>query len=194
MIRRVPVLLSFDVEPDEIEVGVDAPPWLGFERLLERVKPLRDDLAVATGRPVRFDWFLRMDPQIAEAYGSAAWVVDRFGADLARLRSEGDLVGLHPHALRPSGTAGPVAGRPWRPRLGRSLPGGVIRDLRVCLRRAVPGSAVRRPLHVGAIAAVRRRARGAVRPDRRTGCRSGRLAPPRAGRDRRIARDAPGPA
>ena len=106
MTRPVPVLLCFDVEPDEIEVGADATPWLGFERLLERVKPLRDDLAEATGRPVRFDWFLRMDPQIAEAYGTAGWVVDRFGADLARLRSEGDLIGLHPHALRPTATAG----------------------------------------------------------------------------------------
>ena len=99
MQEPVPVVLCFDVEPDEIDV-LPTTPWLGFERLLERVGPWRENLAAATGRPVRFNWFLRMDPQIADVYGSATWVVDRYGADIDRLRSDGDLIGLHPHALR----------------------------------------------------------------------------------------------
>jgi hypothetical protein len=104
--RPIPVLLCFDVEPDDIEVATDAPPWVGFERLLELAARWRDELAEATGRPVRFDWFLRMDPQVAEAHGSPGWVVERYGPAIERLRAEGDLVGLHPHALRPTGTPG----------------------------------------------------------------------------------------
>lgn len=96
----IPFVFCFDVEPDQFDVGPGARPWLGFERLLERVGTWRDEFAAATDRPVRFNWFLRMDPQIAEAYGSPAWVVDRYGRDIERLRSAGDLIGLHPHALR----------------------------------------------------------------------------------------------
>ncbi len=100
MQEPIPFVMCFDVEPDEIDVRPGARPWLGFERLLERAAQWRDELTAATGRPVRFNWFLRMDPQIAEAYGSPAWVVDRYGRDIERLRSAGDLIGLHPHALR----------------------------------------------------------------------------------------------
>ena len=102
MTDPIPVILCFDVEPDDIEVATDAPPWVGFERLLELAPRWREQLAGATGRPVRFDWFLRMDPQIAEAYGSSSWVVDRYGRDIEGLRAAGDLIGLHPHMLRPT--------------------------------------------------------------------------------------------
>jgi hypothetical protein len=100
MQEPIPVVLCFDIEPDDIDVRPGAHPWLGFERLLERIGPWRDGLAEATGRPVRFNWFLRMDPQVADIYGSATWAVDRYKTELERLRSDGDLIGLHPHALR----------------------------------------------------------------------------------------------
>jgi hypothetical protein len=100
MQEPIPVVFCFDVEPDDIDVGRGAQPWLGFERLLDRSGPWRNGLAEATGRPVRFNWFLRMDPQIADVYGSASWVVDRYRTEIDTLRAAGDLIGLHPHALR----------------------------------------------------------------------------------------------
>jgi hypothetical protein len=100
MQEPIPVVLCFDVEPDDIDVRPGAKPWLGFERLLERVRPWRDGLAEATGRPVHFNWFLRIDPQVADIYGSATWAVERYRTEIERLRSDGDGIGLHPHALR----------------------------------------------------------------------------------------------
>lgn len=93
-------MLCFDVEPDETNVRPGARPWLGFERLRERVGTLRDELAAATGRPVQFNWFLRMDPQIAETHGSAAWFIDHYDREIDHIRTAGDLIGLHPHAWR----------------------------------------------------------------------------------------------
>ena len=48
----------------------------------------------------RFCWFLRMDPQVKLLHGSAAWVVERYGVQIERLRRAGDEVGLHTHAWR----------------------------------------------------------------------------------------------
>ncbi|MFL5674650.1 MAG: hypothetical protein ACJ779_06570 [Chloroflexota bacterium] len=106
MTPPIPTILCFDVEPDDIEVPTGAPPWAGFERLVERADAWRERLTIATRRPVRFSWFLRMDPQIAEAYGTPGWVVDRYGGQLDRLRAAGDVIGLHPHALRLTATPG----------------------------------------------------------------------------------------
>jgi hypothetical protein len=49
---------------------------------------------------VNFTWFLRMDPQIAEVYGSTTWVAQEYGTELEQLAAKGDELGLHPHALR----------------------------------------------------------------------------------------------
>lgn len=106
MQEPVPFVLCFDVEPDEIEVSPGARPWLGFERMVERSKEWREAFAAATGRPVRFGWYLRMDPQIAQTHGSACWAVDRYGAVLDRLRAQGDVIGLHPHDWRWSPSPG----------------------------------------------------------------------------------------
>ena len=96
-----PVLICIDVEPDVREVDVDArADWEGFEesfRLFERLRPRAE---AAAGAAARFNWFLRMDPQVALAYGSAGWAAERYGARLERLRGAGDEIGLHTHAWR----------------------------------------------------------------------------------------------
>jgi hypothetical protein len=97
----IPTALVVDVEPDDVAPTQRATgPWLGFEAWVERVKPLRERLERATGRAVHFSWFLRMDPQVKEIYGDAAWAADAYGRQIEALRSAGDELALHPHAWR----------------------------------------------------------------------------------------------
>ena len=98
---EVPVVLCIDVEPDPRQVDRrEARPWLGFERLLELLPALRRRLSDATGAPAAFTWFLRMDPQVAETWDSAAWVAEAHGDALAELAADGDELGLHTHLWR----------------------------------------------------------------------------------------------
>jgi hypothetical protein len=102
-----PLLLCIDIEPDPRLVERDNPaPWLGFERFVAELPALRDRLKAAGGRAPRFTWFLRMDPQIADTWGSAAWVNQEYGEALAALAQEGDELGLHTHTWRWDGSAG----------------------------------------------------------------------------------------
>ncbi len=99
--RADPRVICVDVEPDEIDVPLrERRPWIGFELMQPLMTRLRTSLAAATGRPVRFAWFLRMDPQIEVAYGSPTWGVDRYRAQIDDLLAAGDAIGIHPHAWR----------------------------------------------------------------------------------------------
>jgi len=94
-------VLAIDVEPDDPEFRPGSlAPWLGFEACVELAFELRTMLAKATSSDVRLTWFLRLDPQIAYGYGSAAWAVDRYANLIGQLRSAGDVIGVHPHAWR----------------------------------------------------------------------------------------------
>jgi hypothetical protein len=66
---------------------------------------LRPRLEQATGREVRYNWFCRMDPEVAEVYGEAAWAARRYAEDLHDVSRRGDEVGLHTHARRWEGGA-----------------------------------------------------------------------------------------
>src|SRR5262249_54485947 len=99
--RRDPidVVVCLDVEPDLRLVSGDEPtPWRGFERYVERLPQLRRRLSAITGSPAAFNWFVRMDLQIAETWGSAAWAADAYAGTLAELAREGDEIGVHVHA------------------------------------------------------------------------------------------------
>jgi hypothetical protein len=97
----VPIVLCIDVEPDARLVDRDRPTdWHGFELFLAELPRTRDRLAAATGTAPRFTWFLRMDAQVAETWGSPGWVVDRYGEELSALERAGDELGLHPHVWR----------------------------------------------------------------------------------------------
>src|SRR5437764_7628522 len=101
MRRRRPVVLCVDVEPDARTFDpADPPPWNGFERFLERLPPLRQHLEQITDAPVRVTWFLRMDPQVEQTWGSPEWVVDAYGSALDELWEGGDELGLHTHTWR----------------------------------------------------------------------------------------------
>ena len=104
---KIPVIMCIDVEPDARQIDAhDRSDWAGFVRAYQFFNQLRPKLESATGSPVRFSWFLRMDPQIEYAYGSPSWVVARYPEIFRELDSAGDELGLHTHAWRwddPSG-------------------------------------------------------------------------------------------
>ena len=96
----IPVIFCVDVEPDPRLVNHDAPePWVGYEITQRYLRELRPRIEAVTGAPVHYSWFLRIDAQI-EPYGSATWVVDRYGAHMEEIQRAGDEIGVHPHAYR----------------------------------------------------------------------------------------------
>jgi peptidoglycan/xylan/chitin deacetylase (PgdA/CDA1 family) len=101
MDRRIPVLICIDAEPDARDVclrgRVD---WHGFEQTCGLFSEYRPQAERATGGPARFNWFLRMDPQIAAAYGSPGWAASHYAAEFSRLFAAGDELGLHTHPWR----------------------------------------------------------------------------------------------
>jgi hypothetical protein len=103
----LPIVLCIDVEPDSrTPAGAEAGPWIGFEVFAERAPKLRSRLEAVTGRPANFTWFLRMDPQVEQFWGSASWVHDAYGRALNGFAAEGDDLGLHTHTWRWDDTGG----------------------------------------------------------------------------------------
>lgn len=104
---RKPFVLTIDVEPDDrVPDQAAAGDWAGLDVCVGWLEELRPLLAERTGRPVRFNWFLRADPQVAGVYGSADWVFRHHGPTLRRLAAAGDGIGLHVHAWRHRPEAG----------------------------------------------------------------------------------------
>ncbi|MEP7360057.1 MAG: hypothetical protein ABI744_00625 [Chloroflexota bacterium] len=103
----IPVVLAVDVEPDPGGgTWRDRQPWVGFEHWLEFAPRLRERLERASGAPVRFAWYVRCDPQIADVYGDAAWAADHYAGEFDALRAAGDELAIHPHAWRWDSAAG----------------------------------------------------------------------------------------
>jgi hypothetical protein len=105
--------MCIDVEPDDRQVGGDGPQhWPAFEEMAARLETLRGRLSAASGSPVAFTWFLRMDSQVEEAWGSSTWVVERYGTLLGELEARGDELGVHAHPWRRNGAGWIVDYRP----------------------------------------------------------------------------------
>jgi hypothetical protein len=99
--KRIPIIICIDVEPDDRSISPDVKQeWRGFEETYEFFMRLRPRLEAATGSPVRFSWFFRMDPQIARVYDSPSWVAGRYDRLIQHLKSAGDNLGLHLHPWR----------------------------------------------------------------------------------------------
>jgi hypothetical protein len=99
--KRIPILICIDAEIDERRADPNVPvDWEGFEKSYQYYNELRARLQVATGAPVHFSWFLRMDPQITHVHGSPDWVVTRYPELIEGLAAAGDELGLHVHANR----------------------------------------------------------------------------------------------
>lgn len=97
----IPVLLVIDVEPDERLVSYQARRWKGYENLHEFLFKMRPVLESATGRPVHYNWMLRLDPQIEHAFGRADWVVKQYRSLLEEADAANDEIGIHVHSWRP---------------------------------------------------------------------------------------------
>jgi hypothetical protein len=98
---KIPVIVCIDVEPEAREIDpYDPADWTGFVSAYHFFSQLRPKLEGATGAPVRFSWFFRMDPQIEHTYSTSSWVVERYPEIFRGLESAGDELGLHTHAWR----------------------------------------------------------------------------------------------
>ena len=98
--QTLPVVFMMDVEPDERVVRSTSARWPGFESAAGFLQKHRAELEDATGRPVHFNWLLRMDPQIEGAYGSYDWCVSAHREVFDQLIEAGDCFGLHIHTWR----------------------------------------------------------------------------------------------
>jgi len=101
----VPITVGIDVEPDDRADPPGSGVRLdGFRATVAWLEGLRPRLADATGGPVAFTWYVRMDPQIEWLTGRPGGLVEGIQPELETLIGRGDAVGLHTHAGRWDGS------------------------------------------------------------------------------------------
>jgi len=97
----VPILFCVDCEPDQRQPDPTRPvDWAGWDLAQSALSEWRGRLVAATGRPVHFGWYLRIDPQIEKLHGDAAYLATRDRAFFAACAAAGDDIGAHSHAHR----------------------------------------------------------------------------------------------
>jgi hypothetical protein len=97
----IPFLFNIHVEPDERVIPYKKKRWLGYENLHQYLNEMRPRLEDSTGKPVHFNWLIRLDPQIKEVYGSCDWALINY-KDLVQESIElHDDFGVHIHSWRP---------------------------------------------------------------------------------------------
>jgi hypothetical protein len=95
-----PILLLIDVEPDDRKTLAGRSGWESSEEALDRLESLRSKLGEATGRPARYNWFFRCDPQIATTFGSSDFVAEACPRLVRRAAAGDDAAGIHVHLWR----------------------------------------------------------------------------------------------
>jgi len=99
--QQIPIIFRIDIEPDELFIDRSQRlPWKGYEGAVAFFRSIRAQMAAATKSPVRLCWFFRMDPQIAETYGSPEWAVTEYPSYVRFFEAHGDEIGLHTHPYR----------------------------------------------------------------------------------------------
>jgi hypothetical protein len=97
----IPFVLAIDVEHDGRPARPGSGlPLVGLARTDDMLRSLRPRFEDATGRAVRFAWFVRMDPQIAVLAGRADALVEAGRPRIDEWAAHGDRIGLHTHAGR----------------------------------------------------------------------------------------------
>ena len=99
--NQIPIIMCIDVEPDGFFIDRTKPlPWKGYEGCYRYFSELRTKLEEQTGSPVHYTWCYRLDPQVAETYGSAEWPITHYSKFAEAFLRNGDELALHPHAYR----------------------------------------------------------------------------------------------
>jgi hypothetical protein len=97
---RRSIILAIDVEPDGRAELDKENGWKGSRDAVSVFTKLRAELEGATHEAVRFNWFLRADPQIAGTWGSATYVADACPELIRAIELSGDQAGVHVHTWR----------------------------------------------------------------------------------------------
>jgi hypothetical protein len=93
------ILFAIDVEPDgRAEVRNDE--WSGTAVTLRELAELRSHLEDMSRAPVRFNWFIRFDPQIEQTWGRGDWVQKACPRLIQWVQEKLDFTGIHPHFWR----------------------------------------------------------------------------------------------
>jgi hypothetical protein len=94
-----PIHFAIDLEPDERLPGEDDKSFDSAGTALERMLSLRSEIEAATGAPVHFGWYVRMDRHIEALYGDPCAIAVRYKSLLNAAAHDGDEVGLHIHVM-----------------------------------------------------------------------------------------------
>jgi len=97
----IPVMFNIHVEPEMRVIEYKKKRWLGYENLHAFLLEKRPDLEKATGRPVKYNWLFRLDPQIQHVYGKPDWAVHQYRPMINEAIAAGDEIGVHLHSWRP---------------------------------------------------------------------------------------------
>lgn len=103
---RRSVVLAIDVEPDGRAVLDREHGWRGTNAAVIHLERLRGTLEASTHTQVRFNWFLRLDPQIAGTWERADIVADACPDLIRAIDAHGDFRGIHVHMWRHSSQRG----------------------------------------------------------------------------------------
>jgi hypothetical protein len=104
----IPVLFCCDIEPEgRLDLPSSEPAWPGIAELEAWTAQHRPIILRATGRAPHFNWFLRFDPQVEHACGSATWIADAHRALWQGFIEMGDEIGVHVHVYRNERAGGP---------------------------------------------------------------------------------------
>ncbi len=106
----IPVHIAIDLEPDERLPALGLGPGAGgleaAGRALDAIARWRGRLEEATGAPVRFGWYLRMDRHMGAVFGDPLALARRHERALGQAMAAGDEIGLHVHCGEPSARGG----------------------------------------------------------------------------------------
>ena len=99
--KKIPVIVCIDVEPDgPVHGPARLPEWSGYEEARRFFNGMCPGFSSSTGSPAHVSWFYRMDPQIANVYGSGTRPVTAYPDYVADFENKGDVFGLHTHLYR----------------------------------------------------------------------------------------------
>lgn len=90
--------MTLDTDPDGLNAKNPDRKSLEFEGL-NRMQHLPDELNALSDRigPVQMTWFVRADGQLESAFGSAAYLLERYNEFWTLVQNQGDEVAWHPH-------------------------------------------------------------------------------------------------